>query len=82
MKTWGSGGIAPPLLTSTLDGGEWLASRPWGTALGTHWVGPRAGLDALEKIDQPVARYSTKRKLFIKVKWSALVEGHEPQGPF
>jgi hypothetical protein len=24
---WGSGGIAPPLLTSTLDGGEWLASQ-------------------------------------------------------
>jgi hypothetical protein len=42
-------------LTSVLDGGEWLASRP-GRALpprkeppGTHWtggcVGPRAGLD-------------------------------------
>jgi hypothetical protein len=25
---WGSGGIAPPFLTSTLDGGEWSASRP------------------------------------------------------
>jgi hypothetical protein len=24
----GSGGIAPPILTSALDGGEWLASRP------------------------------------------------------
>jgi hypothetical protein len=24
----GSGGIAPPFLTSTLDGGEWSASRP------------------------------------------------------
>jgi hypothetical protein len=27
MKTW-NGGIAPPFLTSALDGGEWLASRP------------------------------------------------------
>jgi hypothetical protein len=25
---WGSGGIAPPLMTSALDGGEWTASRP------------------------------------------------------
>jgi hypothetical protein len=25
---WGSGGIAPPCLTSVLDGGEWSASRP------------------------------------------------------
>jgi hypothetical protein len=29
MKTYGgSGGIAPPFLTSTLDGDEWSASRP------------------------------------------------------
>jgi hypothetical protein len=28
MKTyWGSGGIAPRILTLTLDGGEWSASR-------------------------------------------------------
>jgi hypothetical protein len=28
MKTYGgSGGIAPPCLTSVLDGGEWSASR-------------------------------------------------------
>jgi hypothetical protein len=31
---WGSEGIAPPLLTSALDGGEWLATPlaalpPW-----------------------------------------------------
>jgi hypothetical protein len=25
---WGSGGIALPILTSALDGGEWSASRP------------------------------------------------------
>jgi hypothetical protein len=28
MKTWVSGGIAPPFLTSTLDSGECSASRP------------------------------------------------------
>jgi hypothetical protein len=59
MKTCGgSGSIAPPLLTSALDGCEWLASRP-GRFIpgkrepGTHriegWVGPRARLDAMEK---------------------------------
>jgi hypothetical protein len=40
----GSGGIAPPFLTSALDGGEWSASRPgWCTprekGAGTHWIG-------------------------------------------
>jgi hypothetical protein len=53
----GSGGIAPPFLTSALDGGEWSASRlghfiPGERAPGTHciggWVGPRAGLYAVE----------------------------------
>jgi hypothetical protein len=45
-------------LTSALVGGEWYASRPgrfipWERAPGTHWigdwVGPRAGLDDVEK---------------------------------
>jgi hypothetical protein len=45
-------------LTSALVGGEWSASRPnrftpGERALGTHWidgwVGPRAGLDDVEK---------------------------------
>jgi hypothetical protein len=54
----GSGGIAPPFSTSTLDGGEWSASLPGcftrgERALGTHrirgWVGPRVVLDAVEK---------------------------------
>jgi hypothetical protein len=59
MKTyWGSGSIAPPFLTSALDGGEWLASclcrfTPGEGACGTHWiggwVGPRVGLDTVEK---------------------------------
>jgi hypothetical protein len=28
MKTWGSGGIAPPFLTLALDGGEWSLDGP------------------------------------------------------
>jgi hypothetical protein len=53
-----SGGVAPPLLTSALDGGEWSASRPGRFTRkkrvpGTHWIGglvnPRAGLDAVEE---------------------------------
>jgi hypothetical protein len=55
---WGCRGIAPPFLTSVLDGGEWSASRsgrfiPGEGASGTHWmggwVGPRAGLDRVKK---------------------------------
>jgi hypothetical protein len=42
--TDGIGGIAPPFLTSTIGGGEWLASRPVCFTLGemifgTHWIG-------------------------------------------
>jgi hypothetical protein len=52
----GSGGIAPPFLTSVLDGYEWSPSNPGRftpreIALGTHWigcVGPRACLDVVE----------------------------------
>jgi hypothetical protein len=49
--------IAPPFLTSALDGGEQLASRPYRVtpgeiAAGTRCIGgrmsPRAGLDAAE----------------------------------
>jgi hypothetical protein len=55
---WGSGGITPLFLESALDGCEWSASLsghfiPGKTAPHTHWirglVGPRAGLDALDK---------------------------------
>jgi hypothetical protein len=54
---YGSRGIAPPFLTSTLDGGEWTAFRPCRLTPGTPppcthciggWVGPRVGLDAAE----------------------------------
>jgi hypothetical protein len=54
MMTWGGGGIAPPFLTSALDGGECLALRPGRFTPGTHWiggwVGPITGLDDVEKI--------------------------------
>jgi hypothetical protein len=55
---WGSTGIAPHILTSALDGGEWLGSRPGRLtprerAPGTHWigswVGPKAVLDTVVK---------------------------------
>jgi hypothetical protein len=49
---WGSGRIAPPLLTWTLYGIEWSASRPCRFIPGTHWIGcmcPRADLGAVEK---------------------------------
>jgi hypothetical protein len=59
MKTKGvNGGITPPFLTSTLDGGELSAPlpglfTPGERAPNTHWiggeVGPRAGLDTMEK---------------------------------
>jgi hypothetical protein len=57
MKTWGSGGIAPLLLISALDGGQRSASRPDSftpgeTFAGTNWRGgwmaSRAGLNAEE----------------------------------
>jgi hypothetical protein len=53
MKIYGgSGGIGPPFLTLALDRGEWSASRPGRFTLVTHWMGgwlgPRAGLDAVE----------------------------------
>jgi hypothetical protein len=62
VYVWGSGGIALPLLTSALDGGEWTASRPSrytpeDRAPGTHWigswVGPEAGLDAMKREIEP-----------------------------
>jgi hypothetical protein len=59
MKAYGGMDVQIHIfLTSALAGGEWSASRPGrftprGKAPGTHWirgwVGPRAGLDDLEK---------------------------------
>jgi hypothetical protein len=54
----GSGGIAPPFLTSALDGREWSASRPClftpgerapGTHLIISWVCLRARLDVIKR---------------------------------
>jgi hypothetical protein len=51
MKTWGSEGIAPPFLTSALDGGEWLASSPCRFTPGTHWIGdPRAEICSRQNV--------------------------------
>jgi hypothetical protein len=61
---WGSGGIAPPILTSALDGGEWSASRPGRITPGIHWrrgwVGPKVdlsmpGIEPVPSIPLPVA---------------------------
>jgi hypothetical protein len=53
MKMLGRRGIAPPFLTSGLDG-QWSASRLGRFTSGAHyiggWVDPKAGLDAVEKI--------------------------------
>jgi hypothetical protein len=50
---WESRGIAPPFLTSALVGGGWSDSRPYRFNLSTHliggWVGPKAGLNAVEE---------------------------------
>jgi hypothetical protein len=55
---WGNTGIAPLLLASALNRGEWSASfhgrfTPGERASGNHWIGgwvdPRVGLDAVEK---------------------------------
>jgi hypothetical protein len=55
----GSGSLAPPFLTSSLYGCEWLGLRPCRfipgvIATGTHymggWMGPRTGLNTVEKI--------------------------------
>jgi hypothetical protein len=55
---WVSRGVAPRILTSALDGGEWSASRPGRftpreSVSVTHWrggwVGLRAGLDTVVK---------------------------------
>jgi hypothetical protein len=41
--------MAPPLLILALDGGEWSASQPLDRQGIGGWVGPRAGLNSMEK---------------------------------
>jgi hypothetical protein len=62
---WGSGCIAPRILTSAIDWGEWSASRTGRSthrkrAPGTHWIGdwlgPTAGLDSVVKRKIPSPR--------------------------
>jgi hypothetical protein len=59
----GNGSIAPPFLTSPLDGGQWSDTRsgrfkPGERTRSTHliggWVGLRAVQDAMEKINSLV----------------------------
>jgi len=61
---WGSGVIAPCILTLALDGNEWSAScsdcfTPRERVYGTHWlgslVGSRASLDMVVKEEIPVS---------------------------
>jgi hypothetical protein len=61
-NVWGSGGIAPPFLTSTQIWGEWSASLPAHFTTqervpSAHWIGdwvdPKSSLDAMEKIKTP-----------------------------
>jgi hypothetical protein len=68
----GSGGIAPLLLTSTLDGGEWPDSRlgrftRWEKFHDTHCTGgqagPRAGLEVMEKRKSYLCRESNPGRL-------------------
>jgi hypothetical protein len=63
---WGSGGIAPRILTSAIDGGDSSAPCPGSftpreKAPGTHWiggwVGPRGVLDAVVKRKIPSPRF-------------------------
>jgi hypothetical protein len=76
MKTRGSGGIAPPFLSSALDGGEWSASRPGRLTLGekgpgTHriegCVGHRAGLlDTERRNKAPIGIRSRSVQLVVR----------------
>jgi hypothetical protein len=68
---WRNGGVAPHILASALDGGEWSASRPGRftpkeRAPGTHWigglVGPRTVLDAVVKRKIPSSRRESNRR--------------------
>jgi hypothetical protein len=70
----GSGGIATRILDSTLNTGEWSASRPGSfipkeSTPGTYWiggwVGTRAGLDAVVKREIPSPHRESKSRTLI-----------------
>jgi len=88
MKAYlGSGGIAPCILITAGDRGDWSPSRPCRLtprerALGTHWiggwVGPGASLDALGKRknaspcqDSNLRSSRTKLKIIFLKLWNA-----------
>jgi hypothetical protein len=68
VTSWrGSGDIPPLFLTLALDGSKLLASYPFcftprertsGTYCTGGWVGPRAGLDAVEKRNIPTKNWT------------------------
>jgi hypothetical protein len=83
---WGSGGIAPPLLKSALDGRRWSPSHsgrstPEERVPVTHWtadwVGLRTDLDAVEKIQTSCpCLESNPRRLTRRCTNSAIVAFH------
>jgi hypothetical protein len=77
-----SGVIAPPFMTSVLDGGEWSASRPGPFTHGERapdtqwigsWVGPRTGQDAEYSRIQ-----SGGYEVLVYVKYILLAEQRQP----
>jgi hypothetical protein len=72
MKTWGSGSIDHVFVTSALVEGECSASSPGLFTPGARatftywvgrWVGPRAGLDDMEKILAPIGTRTLTSRL-------------------
>jgi hypothetical protein len=59
---WGSGGIAPPFLTSALDGGEWSASCAG--RFSPEEKSPWCLLDrSLRRLQNPSGRYGEEKKI-------------------
>jgi hypothetical protein len=69
---WGSAGIAPPFLTSELDGSEWSSSRSCSFNLGNHlirgWVGTKASRPLVAPT-QPLIKWGPQRPNHL---WSPL----------
>jgi len=75
---WGSGGILHAFLSWALGRGEWPASRPGlfttgerdpGTRWIGSWIGHRAGLDAVVKINIPteLLKFKTQQKATVHI---------------
>jgi hypothetical protein len=81
MKTYGGADVqVHVLLTSVLVGDEWSASRPGRFTARTHqiadWVGPIAGLDAVEKILDPTNSQPLYRLSYIVRRKPEVSGGH------